>query len=130
MIQKFKYLNCVGGCMVRPYEEEQAERLNDRQLKTLFTIFSRYFTETYKQFKWKVDIGMADIGIFSNDAQSRRGENLRVEVRYDARGKVLEAIINKRIQQTFPVTGGETPRELGQLARNIFKWVKGEMDKI
>ena len=73
---------------------------------------------------------MADIGIFSNDAQSRRGENLRVEVRYDARGKVLEAIINKRIQQTFPVTGGETPRELGQLARNIFKWVKGEMDKI
>src|SRR3989338_4236836 len=47
--------------MVKPYEEEQSKRLNERESTTLLTIFFRYIQDTYNQFKWQAVYGLYSV---------------------------------------------------------------------
>lgn len=126
--------------MVKPHEEEQAGRLNEREIKTLFTIFSRRIVDTYKQFKWGVDIfereGEAQIAFQILTSNNVLETWVTIHIRYLKDGTLEVKLSGKSPEkwkqgftQTFPVTG-KSPRELGRLANNMFKWVKQQMEKI
>src|SRR3989344_6665304 len=129
--------------MVKPYEEEQSEGLNERELKTLLTIFFRYIQDTYKQFKWNLDMRSHEGKIYDCliETRSKVSETIaKIDslVRIEEKKMVvvifgIEEIIrgstmrrSKRSRQDFPITG-KSPRELGRLAKNMFKWVKQQM---
>ena len=44
-------------------------------------------------------------------------------------GTIAIPSYSKRSRQDFPITG-KSPRELGRLAKNMFKWVKQQMEKV
>src|SRR3989344_5662140 len=65
--------------MVKPHEEEQAKMLDERQSKTLLTIFFRYIQDTYKQFKWKVNFHPSE-GSIRADLGYQIGELLVIAI--------------------------------------------------
>src|SRR3990167_9367662 len=115
--------------MVKPFEEEQAEGLNERELKTLLTIFFRYIQDTYKQFKWNLDMRSREWKIYRCDIKTRSKvsetiakielfvsieEKEMVAVIFETediiRGSTMREYEHSRIQY-FPITG-KSPREL------------------
>ena len=116
--------------MVKTYEEEQTGRLSEREIKTLLTIFFRYIRDAYKQIRWEYDI-VTDYGEIRTGYNAKIGK-IRIGVPMKEKG-IITIVISHNDRgigkQNFPVTE-KSPRELGRLAKNMFKWVKQQMEKI
>lgn len=127
--------------MVKPFEEEQAGRLSEREAKTLLTIFFRYIKDAYKQFKWGVNLGRRYDTLFhkeldaliTTDGNRATGPIFigvaEIEVNEVRLLQVYLTAKGAGFNQAFPITE-KSPRELGRLAKNMFKWVKQQMEKL
>jgi len=131
--------------MVKPYEEEQSKRLNERESTTLLTIFFRYIQDTYKQFKWQASYGLYSVtgygkGYTTADITEKHGQVFYktgsiffyVDMREEGIVEVRSVLRKDRGEvgktQKFPING-KSPKELGKLARNMFKWAKEKMNE-
>ena len=119
--------------MVKTFEEEQKNVLDKKSFDTLLAIFSKYVLDGYKQFRWT--IGGSRLQTIINQPEE-------INIILSNYKKLVECnfiyfvyVGDKRskefsLKQNFPIYGNMTPKELGKLAQNIFKWVKEQMKKI
>jgi len=115
--------------MVKTFGEEQKNVLDKKSFDTLLAIFSRYVLDGYKQFRWT--IGGSRLQTIINQPEE-------INIILSNYKKLVECnfiyfvyVGDKRskefsLKQNFPIYGNMTPKELGKLAQNIFKWVKSK----
>ena len=124
--------------MVKPYEEEQSKRLNERESTTLLTIFFRYIQDTYNQFKWQAVYGLYSVTGYGKGFTTAKINDkigtvfFYVDMREEGIVEVRSVLRKDRGEvgktQKFPING-KSPKELGKLARNMFKWAKEKMNE-
>ena len=129
--------------------------LNEKELKTLFTLFYAGIKNTFKQFNWEAtidndmevidpeensfamiwsDLGGSENLQFDIAVYSKKGIVKVARLYKDSRGKSRALNLREKLykgypSQNFPITGG-TQKKLEELVTNITKWVEKEIKKL
>jgi len=125
--------------MVRTGYEIKKETLNEDKIKVIMTIVSGLIHGDFKRLKWisqsssplLIDMyailnqGQVKIFLIGLDSKSNVISSNRLVDTFQCNLSYNNTVK----EQTFPV-GGVTPKDLGKLAHNIFKWIKEQMKNV
>ena len=135
--------------MIRPSEEEEAERIDPRRFDATIIVVAKYLKNEYKEIKWRVsgsEMEREILGDLGGTGIATPGRFIKITVVFVEKKKVFtvwmnawtgaERVVEKEVYQIdtgIPIEklGEEfTAREQMRMARLIFTWIKNGLRKV
>jgi len=111
--------------MVKTSEEEREGLLKEEQMTVIKSILFRYIKEAYQRFEWLMSgstIQIPSLRIWLEVYQNQKTK--KVEFNF-----IDENTRKNNNQFLIEIKTPITPKELGDIAKNAFRWFKQQMEK-